>query len=61
MSESSSCQILVVDPNPADVTLLKEAFRQAELTPDIHVVSNGDDALAFLHGEDPFTGCTGNQ
>lgn len=55
MSEGSSCRILVIDANPADVTLLKEAFREADLTPDIHVVSDGDDALAFLYREGRFT------
>jgi two-component system, chemotaxis family, response regulator Rcp1 len=49
------CQILIVDANPADVSLVKEAFRQAELTPEFHVVTNGDDALAFLHREGIFT------
>ena len=52
---NSVCRILIVDSNPADVTLVKEAFRQAELTPELHVVSHGEEAFAFLRREGRFT------
>jgi CheY-like chemotaxis protein len=48
------CHILVVDPNPADVALVKEAFCEAGLSPELHTVSNGEEALAFLRRESRF-------
>jgi two-component system, chemotaxis family, response regulator Rcp1 len=54
-ASQTPCHILVVDPNPADVVLVKEAFREAGLSPEIHIVKNGDEALAFLHRQRHFT------
>ena len=54
-TSASDCRILIVDSNPADVALVKEAFRQAQLAPELHVVGDGDHALAFLRREGRFT------
>jgi two-component system, chemotaxis family, response regulator Rcp1 len=43
--------LLVVDDNPADATLLQSVFRQLGLSHRLHVVGNGFDALAFLRRE----------
>ena len=53
-ASATPCHILVVDPNPADVALVKEAFHEAGLSPEIHTVSNGEEALAFLRRESRF-------
>lgn len=40
--------LLVVEDNPADVYLLKEALAEAHIEVALHVVENGEDAMAFL-------------
>ncbi len=41
-------QILLVEDNPGDVRLTKEALKEAEVLNKIHVVADGVEALAFL-------------
>ena len=50
-SAQESVRILVVEDNPADVYLLKEALRETPLTGEILVCSDGEDALKRLRGE----------
>jgi chemotaxis family two-component system response regulator Rcp1 len=54
MSASTSKAILLVEDNPADIYLIKQAV--AEYAPDLHlsVIPNGRDALAFLRQEGAF-------
>jgi CheY-like chemotaxis protein len=40
--------ILLVEDNPGDVRLTREALRDAKVRNSLHVVSNGVEALAFL-------------
>lgn len=40
--------ILLVEDNPGDVRLTREAMKEAKLHNQLHVVSDGVDALAFL-------------
>lgn len=42
-------QILLVEDNPGDVRLTKEAFEHGRIENDLHVVTDGVDALEFLH------------
>jgi CheY-like chemotaxis protein len=53
-ASATACHILIVDSNPADVTLAKEAFREAGLSPELHIATNGEEALAFLRREGRF-------
>ena len=53
-ASAKPCHILIVDSNPADVTLAKEAFREAGLSPELHVATNGEEALAFLRRQGRF-------
>jgi chemotaxis family two-component system response regulator Rcp1 len=46
-----SIEILVVESNPADTILTEWAFRSAGLTSGFHSVSEGADALAYVHKE----------
>lgn len=41
--------ILLVEDNPGDVRLTREAFRQASLANDLDVVRDGEAALEYLH------------
>lgn len=44
--------ILVVDPNPDDADLLRESFTDANIANDLHIVTDGDEALEFVHQRD---------
>lgn len=43
--------ILLVEDNPGDVRLTKEALKDAKMLNDVHVVQDGVEAMAFLHRE----------
>lgn len=43
-------EILLVQDNPRDVELTKQAFTQARITNPVHVVHDGTEALDFLFG-----------
>lgn len=47
-------EILLVEDNPADVRLTKEALSDAKLTNRLHVVGDGEAAMAFLRRESPY-------
>ena len=46
-------QILLVEDNPADVCLTREAFRASNVDYELHVAADGIQALAALRGEAP--------
>ena len=46
---SDEIQILLVEDNPGDVRLTKEALRGARVTNELHVVGDGEEAIAFLN------------
>ena len=51
-------EILLIDDSPADVRLTREALREEKLYNNLHVASDGEEALAFLrregkHGQAP--------
>ncbi|QLD89174.1 response regulator [Natronomonas salina] len=48
--------ILLVEPNPGDVRLTKEAFKDGRIRNDLHVVNNGQDALDYLEGQGEYEG-----
>lgn len=50
----SPIEILLVEDNPADVRFTREAFLQARVQNNIHVVQDGDSALAFLQQKAPY-------
>ncbi len=41
-------KILLVEDNPGDVRLVQEGLRESKITSQLHAVSDGKDALAFL-------------
>jgi len=46
--------ILLVEDNPGDARLMKEALTEAKIGNRLHLVANGVEALAYLRRQDPF-------
>ena len=51
-------QILLVEDNPGDVRLTVEALRGAKVANELHVVTDGESALDFLHRRGEHTDAT---
>lgn len=47
-------EILLIENNPGDVKLMKEAFMEARLKDELRVVTSGEEALDYLHRRDEF-------
>jgi CheY-like chemotaxis protein len=47
-------EILLVEDNPIDVELTKSAFKKAQITNPLHVVSDGEAALDFVFARGPY-------
>jgi len=48
--------ILLVEDNPGDVDLTKEALANSKMHNTLHVVMDGMEAMAFLHREGKYAG-----
>jgi two-component system, chemotaxis family, response regulator Rcp1 len=46
--------ILLVEDSPGDVRLTREALKEGRVANRLHVVGDGEEALAFLRREGPF-------
>ena len=44
-------QVLLVEDSPGDVRLTQEAFREANMSINLHVASDGVEAMSFLRQE----------
>ena len=42
-------RILLVEDNPGDIRLMREALKESSTPNELSVVENGEDALSFLH------------
>jgi CheY-like chemotaxis protein len=49
--DSRLLHILLVEDSPEDVLLTREAFKDAKVANEIHVVEDGEAAMAFMHRE----------
>jgi CheY-like chemotaxis protein len=47
--------ILLVEDNPGDIRLTREAFRESQIANELHVVTDGVEALDFLHKDGEYT------
>jgi chemotaxis family two-component system response regulator Rcp1 len=47
-STAPAIQVLLVEDNPGDVRLTREAFRDAKVHLDMHVAADGVEAMEFL-------------
>lgn len=53
-----TAQILLVEDNPADVLLMKEAFKNSTIVDQMHVVVDGEEALNFLKKQGQYQNAT---
>jgi CheY-like chemotaxis protein len=51
VNASSYIEILLVEDNPTDILITREALLQAKVLNKIHVVEDGEAAMQFLHRE----------
>jgi chemotaxis family two-component system response regulator Rcp1 len=51
-------EILLVESNPADIHLTEMAFKKAGLTSGFRSVSDGEDALAYVHKKGKYANVT---
>lgn len=49
-------EILLVEDNPADVRLTREALKDGKVLNTLHVVGDGEQAMAYLRKEGPYAG-----
>lgn len=49
-------EILLVEDNPGDVRLTREALKEGKVLNHLHVVEDGEDAVRFLRREGEFDG-----
>jgi CheY-like chemotaxis protein len=47
-------EILLVEDDPGDVAMTREALAEYKLLVNLHVVTNGEEAVAFLRRQPPF-------
>lgn len=48
-------EILLVEDNPADVRLMREALKESKVRNDMHVVEDGVEAMAYLRREGKYS------
>lgn len=50
----SSIEVLLVEDDPGDVAMTREALAESKLLTNLAVVSNGEEAVAYLRREPPY-------
>lgn len=55
MSDLEFTKILLVEDNPADIRLFKEAFKESSFRNEFYSVKNSNDASDFLNREEKYT------
>ena len=51
LTNARPIEILLVEDDPGDVLIAREALEQSKLVNNLHVAENGEEALAFLRNE----------
>jgi CheY-like chemotaxis protein len=54
VEQNSAIDLLLVEDDPGDVLMTREALSDAKVVHNLHVVDNGEAALAFLRQEPPY-------
>jgi CheY-like chemotaxis protein len=54
--EARLVQILLVEDNPADIELTRQALAEGRVANEVHVVGDGEAAMAFVRREGEFSG-----
>lgn len=57
-ASSEPARILLVEDDPGDVLITREALESSSLAHEMEVVGNGEEAVAYLRGEGPYSGRT---
>jgi CheY-like chemotaxis protein len=52
---NGAAHILLVEDNPGDIRLTEEAFAQGQIANGLHVVTDGVEAMEFLHQRGEYT------
>lgn len=55
MTDAKVIEVLLVEDDPGDVLMTREAFEDNRIANRLTVVSNGEDALAFLNRQGDFS------
>jgi chemotaxis family two-component system response regulator Rcp1 len=55
LESAKPIEILLVEDNPGDVRLTKEAFKESKILNNLSVVEDGKEAMAFLRQEGGYT------
>jgi CheY-like chemotaxis protein len=53
---ATAADVLLVEDDPADVLMTREAFEQHQIRSPLHVVGDGEQAMQFLRRAGEFTG-----
>lgn len=53
-SPSAPVEILLVEDDPGDVMMTREALEESKLLHTLHVLENGEEAVRFLRREEPY-------
>lgn len=51
LAEARPIEILLVEDDPGDILITTEALEQSKLVNNLHIVENGEEAVAFLRRE----------
>jgi CheY-like chemotaxis protein len=54
-ADGTPIEVLLVEDDPGDVLMTQEAFEEHKVRNKLNVVSDGEEALAYLRREDPHT------
>src|SRR6056297_3183539 len=52
---TNSIEILLVEDSPGDQRLTMEALKEGKINNTLYIVEDGEEAIAFLNKEEPFT------
>ena len=58
MSESQPIEVLLVEDDPGDVLMTQEAFHDYKVSNNLTVITNGEDALAYLRKQGEYADAT---
>ncbi|MCU1499976.1 MAG: Response regulator receiver protein [Acidimicrobiales bacterium] len=50
----NAIEVLLVEDDPGDVVMTREALAESRVMNQLHVVTNGEDAMRFLRRQPPF-------
>ncbi|PSP81459.1 two-component system response regulator [Halobacteriales archaeon QS_1_68_20] len=56
MNDGNPADVLLVEDNPGDVRLTREAFEEGQIENTLHVVNDGVKALDFIHQRGEYEG-----